>query len=441
MQAFHLQAPSFSKYLLLHFTAHFGSEPICAINNFRAFGVTEAEDLEEQLSALQGTEDINAHESVAHPLYIDAIPYEPPPKIEPTGANVAMAPSPHSTVPAVDVTCGRNVPAQGRPEGHTANNQGCVTPPGAHTLLNVTTGAVKPEGPDAGCDGVRSGVEDESAEAPGETVQPKTMPSSAALPIHASVEADMEAITADDGYTQVLSEVVEGRSGARVEARQTTAGTPKVLPHVFNEAVGIVMHGGSGLSASSPRGSRGARRGTELKNSRSGMDIGTTGVQRSIKPGAGGADLPQVSPHEVQNTQGSQAHASEVQIRRTRETLDAAVGTPVVGAKEHVVKRTSDDGSADSAEELSVPMDKSLCVDGRDPADHWCKIQPRDIMPKAQSSIGRPAKQALKGLASGEAHIDSGRSAEKDSKPHAAFSHHDTAQSKGGEPPASLVCS
>lgn len=53
MQVFSLAAEGFTRYLLLHFTSHYGTETFCTINNVRVFGVTETEDLEAQLEALQ----------------------------------------------------------------------------------------------------------------------------------------------------------------------------------------------------------------------------------------------------------------------------------------------------------------------------------------------------------------------------------------------------
>ena len=55
LQVFNFLPQQFTRYLLLHFTAHYGSESVCTINNVRVFGVTETEDLEAQLEALQDT--------------------------------------------------------------------------------------------------------------------------------------------------------------------------------------------------------------------------------------------------------------------------------------------------------------------------------------------------------------------------------------------------
>ena len=55
VQVFTFVSRQFTRYLLLHFTTHYGSESVCTINNVRAFGVTETEDLEAQLEALQET--------------------------------------------------------------------------------------------------------------------------------------------------------------------------------------------------------------------------------------------------------------------------------------------------------------------------------------------------------------------------------------------------
>jgi hypothetical protein len=55
VQVFNFAAKEFTRYLLLHFTSHYGSESICTVNNVRVFGVTETEDLEAQLEALHGS--------------------------------------------------------------------------------------------------------------------------------------------------------------------------------------------------------------------------------------------------------------------------------------------------------------------------------------------------------------------------------------------------
>lgn len=50
VQAFSVPAPEWVRFLQLRFTSHHGSEPVCAINDVRAYGKSAAEDLEDRLA-------------------------------------------------------------------------------------------------------------------------------------------------------------------------------------------------------------------------------------------------------------------------------------------------------------------------------------------------------------------------------------------------------
>ena len=52
VQMFDVSTDVWSRFLLIHFKSHHGSEMTCTVNTLRVFGTTEAEDLEAQLSAL-----------------------------------------------------------------------------------------------------------------------------------------------------------------------------------------------------------------------------------------------------------------------------------------------------------------------------------------------------------------------------------------------------
>lgn len=51
LQAFTVPQPVWLKYLQFHFISHYGTEPICALNDILVHGKSAAEDLEDQLSA------------------------------------------------------------------------------------------------------------------------------------------------------------------------------------------------------------------------------------------------------------------------------------------------------------------------------------------------------------------------------------------------------
>ena len=60
LQVFDVRTTSWSKFLLIHFKTHYGTESACTVNTLRVLGTTEAEDLEAQLSALEA--DLTAPE-------------------------------------------------------------------------------------------------------------------------------------------------------------------------------------------------------------------------------------------------------------------------------------------------------------------------------------------------------------------------------------------
>ena len=51
LQAFTVPQPVWLKYLQFHFISHYGTEPMCALNDILVHGKSAAEDLEDQLSA------------------------------------------------------------------------------------------------------------------------------------------------------------------------------------------------------------------------------------------------------------------------------------------------------------------------------------------------------------------------------------------------------
>ena len=50
-QAFAVEQPRWAKYLQLRFLTHYGSEPVCALNDVHIFGKSAVEDLEDRLAA------------------------------------------------------------------------------------------------------------------------------------------------------------------------------------------------------------------------------------------------------------------------------------------------------------------------------------------------------------------------------------------------------
>ena len=50
MQAFSVELPGWAKYVQLRLLTHYGSEPVCTLNDVRVYGKSAAEDLEDRLA-------------------------------------------------------------------------------------------------------------------------------------------------------------------------------------------------------------------------------------------------------------------------------------------------------------------------------------------------------------------------------------------------------
>lgn len=70
-QAFPAQQPAWSKYLQLRFLTHYGSEPVCALNDVRVYGKSAVEDLEDRL-ALEAAPDSDDEQEQEQPEAEDA---------------------------------------------------------------------------------------------------------------------------------------------------------------------------------------------------------------------------------------------------------------------------------------------------------------------------------------------------------------------------------
>ena len=57
MQAFHIDPPRWAKYVQLRLITHYGSEPVCALNDVRVYGKSAAEDLEDRLAMEAAADD------------------------------------------------------------------------------------------------------------------------------------------------------------------------------------------------------------------------------------------------------------------------------------------------------------------------------------------------------------------------------------------------
>lgn len=230
LQAFHLHTQFFFKFLLLRFTTHFGSEPICAVNTFRAFGISEAEDLEEQLSALQGSGFEGTHRQ---PIPASAVVSTPVIHTQ----DSSSFPSSASTVEV----------GKGYEHASAASESGpCQAAEQPHCALADTQATTS------------TGISKNVAEA-----------------VHED-SATQHHVNADDGFNQRIlvarssnwqrsmgesqhsgleADHVQGQGSSAGSHSPTqtelTAGVvssktvsdPMVLPHVFNEAVGVIVHG------------------------------------------------------------------------------------------------------------------------------------------------------------------------------------------------------
>eukprot|EP00892_Ulva_mutabilis_P003845 jgi/Ulvmu1/1832/UM119_0051.1 len=216
-QAFRLQASLFSKYLLLHFTAHFGSESVCAINNFRAFGITEAEDLEAQLSALQNPE---AGDATVHSAAAD------------TWDTLSHA-SPHVTQAAEAQFGGANI--QHAPQAALKAD---------HAVPNGTDDAAKSIHSKRSDTRLHSG--DAVGDAPSKDDAPEANQAASAEP--AASMSTFTLASSADGTTEQSAAVppkkeMKCNNALGQRAPKDSAGTAhRVLPHVFNEAVAVAVH-------------------------------------------------------------------------------------------------------------------------------------------------------------------------------------------------------
>ena len=57
LQGFHIDPPRWAKYVQLRLLTHYGSEPVCALNDVRVYGKSAAEDLEDRLAMEAAADD------------------------------------------------------------------------------------------------------------------------------------------------------------------------------------------------------------------------------------------------------------------------------------------------------------------------------------------------------------------------------------------------
>lgn len=65
MQAFGVDPPGWAKYVQLRLLTHYGSEPVCALNDVRVYGKSAAEDLEDRLALEAASDDEEAMEAAS----------------------------------------------------------------------------------------------------------------------------------------------------------------------------------------------------------------------------------------------------------------------------------------------------------------------------------------------------------------------------------------
>lgn len=83
VQAFHAEQPTWAKYLQLRLLTHYGSEPVCALNDVRVYGKSAVEDLEDRL-ALEAASDTDEEQEVGQELQEAAgAEIHPAPQLQP----------------------------------------------------------------------------------------------------------------------------------------------------------------------------------------------------------------------------------------------------------------------------------------------------------------------------------------------------------------------
>ena len=77
VQAFGVEPPGWAKYVQLRLLTHYGSEPVCALNDVRVYGKSAAEDLEDRLAMeVQALSEANC----ANPLLVQSVDLSNPAK-------------------------------------------------------------------------------------------------------------------------------------------------------------------------------------------------------------------------------------------------------------------------------------------------------------------------------------------------------------------------
>lgn len=239
----------FAKYLLLHFTTHFGNEPVCAINTLRAFGVSEAEDLEEQLTALQRSN---------HAMNVKE------PSASAANANTDSSGSQHSSggiLPRVGEVpeIADEQSATGTRSEHTSGESARTNVPEeeqkhimlAHVQAAASDRAFQDRVEPIGSDGSQR-VQNLGDRGATQTARP-SQASSAEPRFEADPGTSLDPTDPDvfaDEIPRRDSSPLSNLSG-KGQASHPAKGhpgkgktAPQVLPHVFNEAVGVIMHEG-----------------------------------------------------------------------------------------------------------------------------------------------------------------------------------------------------
>lgn len=252
LQAFYFEADQFFRFLLLHFTSHFGNEPVCAINTFRTFGITEAEDLEEQLSALQGS---------SHDMDAQALSIAPQ---DPTAAPQPLDP-PGSTRPRSGMkegvrskrTCEASQDKNGKFIGGDEQRKVESSTDTEAVLRNeVSQGECVPLGRHIANQHSLSSKGGDASSSPGSACasgsapRPSEPDSATCLEAHATALDKPTHLNTSHGSGSATENKSEHRQAVRLAkaGASKSKAAPQVLPHVFNEAVAVTVHGAGGIA-------------------------------------------------------------------------------------------------------------------------------------------------------------------------------------------------
>ncbi|CAL8467008.1 g6544 [Coccomyxa elongata] len=130
-QAFHAEQPIWAKYLQLRLLTHYGSEPVCALNDVRVYGKSAVEDLEDRLALEAASDTDEEQQEVGQELQ----------QQEAAGADIH--PAPQLQPQSEPVPAGKEDAVANQRSGILDNGEGA-----AEELSPISNAAANPKAPE-----------------------------------------------------------------------------------------------------------------------------------------------------------------------------------------------------------------------------------------------------------------------------------------------------